>query len=289
MVIVNYKAGQLANRLFHFSHFIVNSKTYKYKLIYPFFDEYKDFFELDDKDFYSKKIRIRYFSNSFINRKTKKIVNSCMRRYKKNLWLPSFLQVISIDKNDFEDLTFNMRDRDFVTPAQDKILIASGWSYTDGESFSKYASQLRCIFKPKGQFRERIREEIKGLKGNDVVLIGVHIRRGDYKEFNDGRWFYNDRVYVERMEEIVNYFDLKNKSCLFLIASNEKIDVKNFNKINVVWRQRHFIEDLYLLAECDLIIGPPSTFSMWASFYGQIPLFKMEDENKRFNDSELNP
>ena len=32
------------------------------------------------------------------------------------------------------------------------------------------------------------------------------------------------------------------------------------------------IEDLYALSLCDYILGPPSTFSMWASFYGKKPL-----------------
>ena len=35
---------------------------------------------------------------------------------------------------------------------------------------------------------------------------------------------------------------------------------------------RHFITDLYCMASCDGIIGPPSTFSQWASFYGKVPL-----------------
>jgi hypothetical protein len=29
---------------------------------------------------------------------------------------------------------------------------------------------------------------------------------------------------------------------------------------------------MYALASCDYIVGPPSTFSLWASFYGQVPL-----------------
>lgn len=32
------------------------------------------------------------------------------------------------------------------------------------------------------------------------------------------------------------------------------------------------VEDLYALAECDYLIGPPSTFTVWASFYGNVPL-----------------
>ena len=33
------------------------------------------------------------------------------------------------------------------------------------------------------------------------------------------------------------------------------------------------VEDLYALAGCDLLIGPPSTFTQWASFYGKVPLY----------------
>jgi len=36
------------------------------------------------------------------------------------------------------------------------------------------------------------------------------------------------------------------------------------------------VEDLYALAECDYIIGPPSTYTLWASFYGDTPLWFME-------------
>jgi hypothetical protein len=34
---------------------------------------------------------------------------------------------------------------------------------------------------------------------------------------------------------------------------------------------------MYALAQCDLILGPPSTFSQWASFYGQRPLCIVRD------------
>jgi hypothetical protein len=35
------------------------------------------------------------------------------------------------------------------------------------------------------------------------------------------------------------------------------------------------VEDLYSLARCDYLLGPPSTFSLWASFYGNVPLHQM--------------
>jgi len=52
------------------------------------------------------------------------------------------------------------------------------------------------------------------------------------------------------------------------------------------------VEDMYALAECDYIIGPVSSFTQWASFYGNKPLFHLTDldghvERERFRVSYL--
>ena len=36
------------------------------------------------------------------------------------------------------------------------------------------------------------------------------------------------------------------------------------------------VHDLHTLAACDYLIGPPSTFSQWASFSGNTPLLHLE-------------
>jgi hypothetical protein len=40
------------------------------------------------------------------------------------------------------------------------------------------------------------------------------------------------------------------------------------------------VGDLYSLAACNAIMGPPSSFSMWASYYGQVPLHMLESEDQ---------
>jgi hypothetical protein len=47
------------------------------------------------------------------------------------------------------------------------------------------------------------------------------------------------------------------------------------------------LEDMYALAGCDYIIGPPSTFSMWASFIGKVPLFHLHDREINFSLSDF--
>ena len=62
----------------------------------------------------------------------------------------------------------------------------------------------------------------------------------------------------------------------FLLCSNEELNYADFAGLQVHSATGHFVEDLYALAACDLVLGPPSSYSMWASFYGQVPLLHLE-------------
>lgn len=43
------------------------------------------------------------------------------------------------------------------------------------------------------------------------------------------------------------------------------------------------IEDLYAFAKTDLLMGPPSTFTLWASFYGDVPLSMMSTSDQEID------
>jgi hypothetical protein len=52
------------------------------------------------------------------------------------------------------------------------------------------------------------------------------------------------------------------------------------------------VGDLYALARCDYIMGPPSTYTQWASFYGNQPLYHLRSgddrvEREKFRVSHL--
>ena len=52
----------------------------------------------------------------------------------------------------------------------------------------------------------------------------------------------------------------------FHLVSDEPIDPAAFGGLNIEVHRGAPLEDMYLLASCDYIIGPNSTFSHWASF-----------------------
>ena len=73
----------------------------------------------------------------------------------------------------------------------------------------------------------------------------------------------------------------------FVICSNDDVTLTIPTQSVAFYPRGIFIEDLYTLAGCDYIIGPPSTFSQWASYYGNKPikiLFNPDDHIKDLSE-----
>ncbi len=93
----------------------------------------------------------------------------------------------------------------------------------------------------------------------------------------DGKYFYEIDEYVKLMQAAERLFPF-GKVC-FLICSNADLRAEDFADFNFTFGTNHFVEDMYSFARCDYLIGPPSTYTMWASYYGKVPLYMIEDVN----------
>jgi hypothetical protein len=107
------------------------------------------------------------------------------------------------------------------------------------------------------------------------LLVGVHVRRTDYERFKDGRFFYSHAQYRDLMVSVEAIFP--ERDVTFLVCSDERVPSEAFAGLDVVRGPGQELEDLYALASCDLIIGPPSTYSAWASYYGEVPRCQISD------------
>ncbi|MDT3405171.1 hypothetical protein [Mucilaginibacter terrae] len=270
MIIVSSKEGQLCNRLFHFSSFIANAIEYKYKLVYPCFDEYEPFFAATSVDnFNGLPISVNILKGGIYNNLIVKYLN------KINHKLPFGLVYHDIKDYDERNEIFHLDDPGFQQLVHSKIVIAHGWLYRDENNLRKHKEAIKKLFAPVTIYKNEACEVIANA-GAECV-IGVHIRRGDYKDFSGGSFYYDDLVYYKRMLELATLMDAMSKQYRFIICSNEKLDMASFGNLPINFEQRHFVTDLYTLAACDYIIGPPSTFSLWASYYGDVPLFMMKN------------
>lgn len=141
--------------------------------------------------------------------------------------------------------------------------VVSDWGFRDRRSLEKHADAIRAFFTPRRTFPALPRHE-------DEFVVGVHKRRGDYREFLGGRYYYEDEVY-ERCEE-------RLRSLLATTGRKARF---------VEFPQNDAVQDQWTMSRCDCLMGPPSTFSAWASFMGRVPLVLIWNRDYQIRSDDI--
>ena len=164
-----------------------------------------------------------------------------------------------------------------------------GWqTRTDTRYLQQTMPELQHIFRPKDEIMQKAETMIVRMRQKVDIVVGVHIRRGDYATWNDGRFFYKLEEYHQFMLRIQQLY--KDKHVGFFISSNEDFSLDIFEGC---YCQRFSKEpsgailDLYTLSVCDRIIGPFSSYSRWASFIGEVPLCFLETREQQFTEQSF--
>lgn len=157
----------------------------------------------------------------------------------------------------------------------------------DPTVIDRHATAIREHLRPNARIRADVAAFLAPLRQRHQHLVGIHIRRGDYRIYRDGRWFFGDEVYRAVMEQ---FEKLLGRDVGFVLASNDPVPAETFAPLAVTRAPGHLMLDMFSLAGCDYIAGPPSTFSGCASFLGAKPIFWMTDATARPADlSALKP
>lgn len=289
MLVVFYNSGQLGNRLFYFSHFIAFAELKKTRVLCLFFNEYSKHFKgtVDNicgcypKPFFSMRSNFVRKGISFVLWK----LFSFSKKYKINN------RILSIYKppNDGAMETVNYSVADFANdPNYKKALFTfydGNYHWYDNTDLSKYEKPIKDLFETHEELNQKVDSFIEKERVEMDLLVGIHIRRGDYKEFAGGKYYFTNKKYLAMMNDFCANF--RDKSIKFLICSNEKIDANDYPLLNCTFSEGSYMEDLMVLSKCDYLIGPPSTFSDWASFYGRVPIFHLYDQEAQLSMEEF--
>ncbi|MEM6299910.1 MAG: hypothetical protein AAF740_14575, partial [Bacteroidota bacterium] len=181
MVILESKPGQLANRTFYFAYFIANAIEYGYKLYNPHFEEYKTHFpKVNAGDFLGYSI--------FTSLPQNKVFRYLYPKFRWHLPLRDtrqrFHRVFDIQEYDQANREYDLNELDFVSAAQGKICWVSGWKFRDHNNLQKHHEAIREIFTPSASVLSAARGNVSKHRENaSQKVIGVHIRRKDYRDF----------------------------------------------------------------------------------------------------------
>ncbi len=288
MIIINDKVGQLGNRLHEFAFLIANAIENNYTLVNPNFEEYAANFEGTKND-------INHFGIKIITFGKHKSIGVFFEKFSNKIlfWLGKigyestiFFQQITISNT--ENGSFQLCQPFFTVKVKTKLVFLKGYWYVDFQNIEKHKATIKQIFTPTITWANNVNKCLLNAKKPNSLLIGIHIRRGDYETFLDGKYFFENEVYFQKMKEIEESFLKEKQKVNFLLFSNEPIDLLDFEGLDVKKSENHFMVDLYALAACDYIFGPLSTFTAWASFYGETPICFLHDKNQKVTKAVFN-
>jgi hypothetical protein len=277
VVIISDKFGQLGNRLFLFAHFIANAIEFDYKVCYPGFHEYAHYFIGTKGNYFCTYPAETSCTGDFdpFQKLLNAILLFCAFCYcKLNLQLLD-VRVFDLSSMGGFDGDFSLDDNKFISSREtSRILFVTGWKFRDERSIRKHAESVRRYFRPVDYHAANISRLVEKARRDCDLLVGIHIRQGDYRKWLGGKYYFGTSDYVNIITQAGELW--KGKRIRYLICSNVKQDERLFKDLNYIRGTGDPLEDMYAFAACDYLIGPPSTYTMWASFYGSVPLLEVE-------------
>lgn len=281
MFILSKKYGRLCNRLFNSAHLLASAIEHKHKFVNPAFYDYACYFQSTSQDIFCRfPTQSSFIQNHSVVGKLLYYIAyilSTLLRYLKNIGI-KFNMLKTVSASEYQDGCNLDKILPNVISNSNQLVCFQGFPLLAFSSLEKHGDEVRKYFTPSTKYQNNIRTLIADLRKDSELLIGVVIRHGDYREYLNGRYFYTLDKYSELMEQLQSLFP--EKKLKFLICSDEKQNLSAFENFNFYFRSGHMIENLYSLAECDYIISPPSTYGMWASFFGKVPLYIIQDPEK---------
>ena len=263
MIIVPNCSGRLCNRLVYFTHSLATALDCGHNMIYLFGEDILSFSDLNVDSLPG--IRVDVF-----NWPRSKIIDGVC----------GFLEWhCHPDRVGYKtrcpDLIKQFHARPHVLP-----IFLWDWAFRNHDGVKRHCARIRSYLRAKDAFIARAKDIVARVRENAEVVVGVHIRRGDYKWAYDGKYHYSDNDYLCRLKDFER--SAGRKTC-FIIVSNEPVNCEFFssNGVSVVNASASAPEDVVTLSECDYIMGPPSTFSGFASYYGNKPICRILDREQR--------
>jgi hypothetical protein len=161
-----------------------------------------------------------------------------------------------------------------------RLVFYKGWNFRADDLTKKYRDFFKGKYSLLPKFYEgnKFYKEFASINREEFNVVGVHIRKGDYKTWEGGKYYFSDAIYKKYMGNLKLALEKSSsKETLFIIFSNEKA---SFTETENIWiSENEWYVDQFIMGKCDYLIGPPSTYTLWASYTGQAKYFHIPDDS----------
>ncbi len=160
-------------------------------------------------------------------------------------------------------------------------LLLQGYRIRCPQWATRQASALRAFFTPIESHRLAAEARLAEVRARGEVVVGIHVRQGDYATHLNGLYYYSIAQYAQFMRRMQTL--LAPRSVVFLVCTHVPIPEATLAEFAWAPGPGSAAADLHALAGCDYILGPPSSFSSWAAFHGATSLMRVSDPTRLFS------
>ena len=156
------------------------------------------------------------------------------------------------------------------------LVCVGGWDYRCHELTHKYRSQLSRLYRLRHSLTEvelHLVQQMQQARRAGFKVVGLHVRRGDYSSWQGGRYCFSDDAYASIVRSISSQFSGQGDDCFVVVFTNDVVAPTCGQDLTAGGR---WFADLIGMQNCDLLVGPPSTFTLWASYSASVPYIHLQ-------------
>lgn len=279
-VLVARPEGQLGNRIFQAAAFQAAAWEMGFSLLNPALGPYAEFFPALAEDFFCRPVQelaLARWRLLFC-----RTLDALTSRPLYPVWAAGGCAVLDIAaSHDGSEEDYDLCGEEFQRLlSRYRLVVAKGWKFRAHEALKSKREDVVRLFTPHSGIRAEVERHIARARSGCDFLVGLHVRRGDYANWLGGKFFYGLDAYADWLKAANALWP--GKKAGFLICSNETVDdLLRLPGVSASAGPGAPITDIYALAACDFLIGPPSTFTLWASYYGGAPLHMLMEKHQQ--------
>jgi len=262
-IIIRHEYGQLGNILFRLSNALAYALEFDYKV---------EDYTLAFCNYHDGSSNIQFFENYYTFHffeypcPKSRLINRIKWKFRERIYrnsktlenfVPSFDLTDLPPHSTYELKGFHFSAKELVTKHQDTICQILEFSRVLRDSADQLLNEARSQYS---------------------LLLGVHIRAKDYKEFYNGIYYVETGKYMDLIDQFVSLQQIDGSVGVVVCCDSlEVIQQIKVEKPTYIINHGSVAEDMYLLSKCDFLIGPlATTFSSWSAFKGKVPIYQID-------------
>jgi FkbM family methyltransferase len=181
-----------------------------------------------------------------------------------------------------QDGTFSVGFAEAIVPNAPTIyknVDFSGYCQYHTKYYAPYKDYVRSLFKPTTEVETKMEGAIACLRSLGKTVVGLHLRRGDYCQFNTTPFLPAPSEWYK--EWLRGFWENLDEPVLFVASDEIEKVIEDFAEYNPITTkdlgatlpEAEFYPDFYLLSQCDAVAISNSSFSFAACMLNETGKF----------------